>query len=89
MLKLLGPLRIPALADTFVVMDADLRWVRPVAFFQFDESGAAFPTMVWTDHVNVRFSPSFLTVCQGSHTSGSSLYIIGAAGPCQLSPALL
>ncbi len=53
-LKMLGPLRIPDLADDFVVVDADLRWVRPVAFFQFDGAGAAVPTMVWTDRVPVR-----------------------------------
>ena len=50
---MLGPLRIPDLADDFVVMDADLRWVRPVAFFQFDGAGAAVPTVVWTDSVPV------------------------------------
>ena len=57
-LKILGPLRIPDLAENFVVMDADLRWVRPMAFFQFNAAGAAFPTMVWSDrvHVSVRTS---------------------------------
>ena len=50
---MLGPLRIPDLADNFVVIDADLRWVRPVAFFHFDGAKAAVPIMVWTDRVPV------------------------------------
>jgi len=52
-MKMLGPLRIPDLADDFVVMDADLRWVRPVALFQFGGATVAVPTMVWTDRVPV------------------------------------
>ena len=52
-LKMLGPLRIPELADNFIVMDADLRYVRPISFFQLDAAGAAYPVMVWSDHVHV------------------------------------